>query len=93
MITFNQRTHSPRDKVSLSGHKNNTFSAGTLLELFSVLYVDDCAFHFGDRAQLEQGVELIYSHFTKSGLEMHIGREGKISKTECIFSPPRGFFK
>ena len=56
MITFRQRTHSPRDKVSLNGYKKKTFSTGTLLEIFSVLYVDDGAFHFGNRAQLEQGV-------------------------------------
>ena len=42
--------------------------------------------------QMEKGVELIFSHFTKFGLEMHIGRGGKSSKTECIFFPPPGFF-
>ena len=40
MITFHQRTHSPRKKISLNGHKNNTSPTGTLIELFSVLYVD-----------------------------------------------------
>ena len=88
MITFYQRTHSTWYKVSLNGHKKSTFSTGTLLELLRVLYVDDGAFHFGNRAQLEQGVELIYSHFTKFGLEMHIGREGKPSNTECVSPPP-----
>ena len=93
IITFHQRTHSPRYKSSLNGHKKNTFSTGIMIEHFSVLYVDDGAFPFGNRSQLEQLVELIYSHFTKFGLEMHIGREGKPSKTECVFSLPPCFFK
>ena len=59
MITFQEMTHSPRDKGRLNRNKNKTFSTGTLLELFRVLYVDDGAFHFGIIAQLEQGVELI----------------------------------
>ena len=79
MITFHQRKNSPRDKGSLNGHNKNTFSKDTLLELFSILYVDDGATPFGNRSQLEHGAELIYSHFTKFGLEMHIGREGKPS--------------
>ena len=91
-MTFHQRTHSPRDKGCLNGHKRNTFKEGTLYELFSILYVDDGAFTFEDRAQMEKGVELIFHHFTKFGLEMHIGREGKPSKTECVFFPPPGFF-
>ena len=74
MMTFHQRTHSPRDKGCLNGHQSNTFKGRTLFELFSVLYVDDGAFTFEDRAQMEKGVELIFSHFTKFGLEMHIGR-------------------
>ena len=72
MMTFYQRTHSPRDKGFLIGHKRNTFKGGTIFELLSVLYVDDGAFTFEDRAQIEKGVELIFSHFTKFGLEMHI---------------------
>ena len=87
-ITFHQRTHSPWYKSSLNGHKKNTFSTGIMIEHFSVLYVDDGALPFGNRSQLEQLVELIYSHFTKFGLEMHIGREGKPLKTECVFPPP-----
>ena len=92
MMIFHQKTHSPQDKGCLKGHKRKTFKGGTIFEFFSVLYVDDGAFTFEDRAQMEKGVELIYSHFTKFGLEMHIGREGKTSKTECVFFPPPGFF-
>ena len=93
MMTFHQRTHSPRDKGCLNGHKRNTSEDGALFDLFSVLYVDDSAFNFEDRSKMEKGGELIFSHFTKFGLEMHIGRGGKPSKTECVFFPPPVFFR
>ena len=63
-----------------------------LLTLFYVLYVDDIDFPFEDRLQLELGLSLIHNHFVKLGLEMHIGRGSKASKTECIFFPPPVFF-
>ena len=40
-----------------------------------------------------EGVNLINATFKKFGMEMHIGRNGKASKTECMFVPPPGFFK
>ena len=58
-----------------------------------MLYVDDGAFPFEDREQLMLGAQLIFDHFKIFGLEMHIGRGGKSSKTECVFIPPPGFFQ
>ena len=92
MITLQQRSHSPQDIGKLTGHKVNTFSQGNLLTLFCVLYVDDYAFPFEDRLQLKLGLSLIHNHFFKFGIDMHIGRGNKASKTECIFFPPPGFF-
>ena len=92
MVTFRQHTHSPCNVGRLAGHKKKTFEQATLLALFFVLYVDDGAFPFEDREQLTHGLSLIYSHFTRFGLEMHVGRENKASKTECVFFPPPGFF-
>ncbi|EJK71847.1 hypothetical protein THAOC_06672, partial [Thalassiosira oceanica] len=47
--------------------------------------------------QLTLGCEVIYDHFARFGLEMHIGRtvNGKetASKTECVFFPRPHFFK
>ena len=40
-----------------------------------------------------KGVKLIYDHFKRFGLEMHIGKGAKPSKTECVFFPPPVFFK
>ena len=54
--------------------------------------MDDGAFPFENRYQLELGLSLIHNHFIKFGLEMHIGRGNKASKTEYIFFPPTGFF-
>ena len=62
------------------------------MTLFCVLYVDDGAFPFENLLQLELGLSLIHNHFIKFGLEMHIGRGNKASKTECIFFPPPAFF-
>ena len=76
-------------------HANRTqekiIPQGNLLTLFCVLYVDDGAFPFEDRLQLELVLSLIYNHFVKFGLEMHIGRGSKASKTECIFFPSQCF--
>ena len=54
--------------------------------------MDDGAFPFENREQLTRGISLIYSHFTRFGLEMHVVKGEKVSKTECIFFPPPGFF-
>ena len=85
-IKLRQLSHSPRDKGRLTNQKRNKFSQGSLLSLFCILYVENGAFTFGSREQLEDGLNLIHSHFTKYGLEMHIGRGTKASKTECVFS-------
>ena len=64
----------------------------TAFEIFQLLYVDDGAFPFPDRNKLTAGINLIQSHFARFGLEIHIGREGESSKTECVFFPPPQFF-
>ena len=49
MLNFNQKYHSPQDSGQLTGHNKQTFSEGTLLTLFYVMYVDDGDFPFKDR--------------------------------------------
>ena len=88
---FGWNTHSPRDVGKLRGHKKKSFGQGTLLALFCVLYVDNGAFTFEDHNQLTQGLTLISHHFTRFGLEVHLGKGKKSSKTECIFFSPSGF--
>mgnify|MGYP006196714589 FL=1 len=60
------------------------------------LYVDDGAFPFATREEMTRGATVIFDHFARFGLEMHLGyeRDGKIqpSKTECVFFPPPQYF-
>ena len=65
----------------------------TAYEILQCLYVDDGAFPFGTRGDLQRGIDLIYHHFGRFGLEMHIGRGASTSKTECVFFPPPQFFQ
>ena len=61
--------------------------------ILQCLYVNDGAFPFGTREDLQRGMELIYRHFTRFGLEVHIGQGNSESKTECVFFPPPQFFQ
>jgi hypothetical protein len=62
------------------------------VEILQCLYIDDGAFIFLSRADMTQGLALVYCHFGCLGLEMHIGRGETPTKTECVFFPPPGFF-
>ena len=91
--TFSRCSNSPRSTGQLISHKPKDFSKGILFQIFCMLYVDDGAFLFESREHLEIGVPLLLKHFSKFGLEMHIGNKNKPSKTECVFFPKPGFFK
>ena len=56
MITLQQRSHSPKDIGKLTGHKVKKFSQGNLITPLCGLYVDDGAFPFEDRPQIEMGI-------------------------------------
>ena len=93
MVTLKQHPHSPRNRGILTDNKKKNFAQGTLLSLFCVLYVEDGAFPLEDHNQITRSLSLIFYHFTRFGLDMHIGRGDKSSKTECVFFPPPGFLK
>ena len=57
------------------------------------MYIDDGAFIFNNRADLERGAQIINEHFKKFGMEMHVGRDEKKAKTEFMYVPTREFFK
>jgi hypothetical protein len=78
----------------LQGHLSKEYMARTLtdVEILQCLYVNDSAFIFASRADMTQGLALVYCHFGCLGLEMHIGQGETPSKTECVFFPPPGFF-
>ena len=92
MIMLQQRSHSPQDIGKLTRHKVKTFSQGNLLTLFCVLYVDDGAFPFENRLQLELGLSLIHNHFVKFRLEVHIGRGKKSVRDQMHFLSTTRFF-
>ena len=58
-----------------------------------MLYVDDGAFAFVSRRDLEIGAYLVSKQFERLGLEMHVGNAEKASKTERVFFPAPGNFK
>jgi len=89
MVQMRQHSHFPRDVGQLTNQKRTKFSEGSLLSLFCIMYVDDGAFTFESREHMEIGINLIFSHFTRFCLEMHIIRGTKVSKTECVFFPPQ----
>jgi hypothetical protein len=60
----------------------------TEYEFIQCLYINDRTFLFGTRRNLEKGMELIYHHLGRFGLEMHIGQGISTSNTKCIFFPP-----
>ena len=82
-------------KGQLSSHTPKMFKSRLLTahEIFQCLYVDDGAFPFETRKSLETGMNLVFHHFAKFGLEMHIGRGREASKTESVFFPPPNFSK
>ncbi len=81
-------------KGKICSHTPTMFTAKTLTayEILQCLYVDNGAFPFGSREDLTRGMNLIFHHFARFGLEMHIGRGTSRSKTECVFFPHPQFF-
>ena len=69
----------PGHKLGKSGCKE-----GTIFKIMQILYLDDRAFIFDPRNDLIKGVNIINSPFTKIGMEMHVGRNEKAPKTQCI---------
>jgi hypothetical protein len=64
-----------------------TEKKGIAFFLNHILYVDDGTFVFESQNELNQGAVRLFDHFAIFGLKMHIGRDGKKSKTEAIFFP------
>jgi hypothetical protein len=65
----------------------------TAYKILQCLYVDNGAFLFGTRNDLMKGMDLIYHHFSRFEMEMHIGQGTSQSKTECVLFPPPQFFQ
>ena len=71
---FSRNNNSPLSDGQLISHPPRSFNRGALFELFCIFYVDDGAFVFESRHELENGIPLLLRHFSKFGLEMRIGK-------------------
>ncbi len=78
-------------KGKLRGHLPKEYLSRelTAVKILQCLYANDEAFIFKSREDMTQGLALLYQHFGKLGLEMHIGRGTTASKTKCVFIPPQ----
>ena len=65
---------------------------GTPFSFWKSYYVDDAAYLFLSRKDIEEALKLIKSHFTRFGLTVDCGdiRNDGNSKTEAMFIPPPG---
>jgi hypothetical protein len=61
---------------------------GKLFELCYLLHVDDGAFIFTNRRDMIKASRIIHQTMARFGLIMHVGRDGKPSKTEAMCHPP-----
>ena len=93
MIKFRQKRNSPQSSGRITSHPSKAFFQETLSKPFCMLYVDDRAFAFEKRKEMEVGSNLVFKQFRRFGLQMHVGSKSKPSKTECVFSPDPGHFK
>ena len=59
----------------------------TSFEFFASLFADDCAVLFESHKDMVIGMDYMYQHFLKFGLEIHLGRGTVKSKTEAMFFP------
>jgi hypothetical protein len=81
-------------KGQVRGHTPKQYFARalTVTEILQCIYVNDSAFLFPTQEDMEKGMALIYHHFSRFGLKMHIGHDRDKSKTGCVFFPPLVFF-
>ena len=71
---------------------NPARTKGKLLKVSELFFVDDGAFLFSNREDLQKGVEAIHKHFVRFGQIMHIGKINEDntrmkSKTVAMYFP------
>ena len=89
---ISRNTNSHFSDGQLISHTTQYFDRGALFEIFCILYTDAGEFVFESIRQLEIGTPLILRHFGKFGLEIHIVKNNKHYKTECVLFPTPGYF-
>jgi exonuclease III len=71
----------------LAGQKSGPRATQETLNIIAILFADDGAFLFSSRLDMVIGANLLFKHLKRFGLQMHIGTDGKPSKTEAMFFP------
>jgi hypothetical protein len=80
-------------KAQLTGHSiKQAARDSSFVDVFNILYLDDGSFLFASRDDMIKGLEIINNTFAQLGLEMHVGSDGKKSKTEAMYFPTGSFF-
>lgn len=74
----------------MTGARWQTRRGWKTFQLWCSLYADDAGIIFESREKLLEGTQLIYDHFKRFGLTMHVGRDGAASKTEAMYFPGAG---
>ena len=74
--------------VTGANWKKRTDSTG--FEVEKSLYADDEGDVYESRAELQTWLRVIHAHMDRWGLTMHVGRNGKASKTEAMYFPAPG---
>ena len=67
----------------LHGERSDRKREATSFEFFASLFADDCAVLFESHKDMVIGMDYMYQHFLKFGLEIHLGRGTAKSKTEA----------
>ena len=75
------------DNHHLHGERSDRKRKATSFEFFASLFADDCAVLFESHKDMVIGMDYMYQHFLKFGLEIHLGRGTAKSKTEAMFFP------
>ena len=89
---FSRKDNSPIPTRQLVSNQTGTFTCGTLFDLLYTLYLDSGEFSFETRTGIERVINILYKHFTWFGIGINIGTGTNLSKNECKFFPPTGFF-
>ena len=76
-----------RDNHHLHGERADRKRGASSFEFFASLFADDCAVLFESHDDMVVGMDYLYKHFMRFGLEIHLGRGSTASKTEAMFFP------
>ena len=85
---FSCKDNSPISTGQLVIHQPGTFLSGMLFDLFWMLYIDDGEFVFESRTNIEKMITLLFYHFARFVLRMHIGTEKPLEDWIFILPAP-----